>query len=180
MITISQKQISKTCTSRLCTSPFTRPLWVETAISRLWHRHLTGPKQVWKLQKNVLPYPSRHISSQHPSDWVPQGHRGRQNRQHTKRGRKVHQLHKRSSHSPHTNPMESGPGTTFSAQNRKKTKKFVIFGPKKGGSFFFDIFAPPPPPPPSLKTSKKWVSSGGEVWRGPDQKLIGGCVYWTK
>ena len=42
----------------------------------------------------------------------------------------------------------------------------MIFDPKKGGVIFFDIFDPPPhphppPPPISLKTSKKWVSSGG-------------------
>ena len=46
----------------------------------------------------------------------------------------------------------------------------MIFDPKNGGVNFFDIFDPPtphppPPPPPhpptSLKTSKKWVSSGG-------------------
>ena len=37
---------------------------------------------------------------------------------------------------PHTNPMESGPGNTFSAQNRKKTKRFMIFDPKKGGVIF--------------------------------------------
>ena len=39
----------------------------------------------------------------------------------------------------------------------------MIFDPKKGGGHFFDIFDPPTPPhpPPSLKTSKKWVSSGG-------------------
>ena len=57
---------------------------------------------------------------------------------------------------PHTNPMESGPGNTFSAQNRK-TKRFMTFDPKKGGGHFFDIFDPPP----SFKSSKKWVSSGG-------------------
>ena len=34
--------------TRLCTSPFTRPLLVETAISRLWHEHLTGRRQVWE------------------------------------------------------------------------------------------------------------------------------------
>ena len=38
--------------------------------------------------KNVLSYPSRHILSQHPHshplEWVPRGHRGCQNRQHTK------------------------------------------------------------------------------------------------
>ena len=29
---------------------------------------------------------------------------------------------------PHTNPMESGPGNTFSAQNRKKPKDSIAFG----------------------------------------------------
>ena len=29
---------------------------------------------------------------------------------------------------PHTNPMESGPGNTFSAQNRKKPKDTIAFG----------------------------------------------------
>ena len=47
--------------------------------------------------KNVLSYPSRHILSQHPhshpSEWVPQGHLGRQNHQHAKNGSKVHKLH---------------------------------------------------------------------------------------
>ena len=37
---------------------------------------------------------------------------------------------------PHTNPMESRPGKTFSAQNPKKTKRFMIFDPKKGGVDF--------------------------------------------
>ena len=73
---------------------------------------------------------------------------------------------------PHTNPMDPGPGNTFSAQNRKKTKRFMIFDPQKGAGSFFD-------PPTSLKTSKKWVASGGSGVGGPDQKLIGGCVYWT-
>ena len=44
----------------------------------------------------------------------------------------------------------------------------MIFDPKKGRVIFFET-PPPPPPPTSLKTSKKWVSSGG-VWGGPDQK----------
>ena len=57
----------------------------------------------------------------------------------------------------------------------------MIFDQKKGGVIFFDIFDPPPTPtpPPSLKTSKKWVSSGG-VWGGPDQKLIGGLYLLDK
>ena len=49
---------------------------------------------------------------------------------------------------PHTNPMESGPGKTFSAQNRKKTKRFMIFDPKKGGVIFSTFLTPPSPPPP--------------------------------
>ena len=49
---------------------------------------------------------------------------------------------------PHTNPMESGPGNTFSAQNRK-TQKIHDFRPKKRGGHFFDFFDPPPT---SLKT----------------------------
>ena len=52
---------------------------------------------------------------------------------------------------PHANPMESGPGNSFSAQNREKTKRFLIFNPKKGGGHFFDI----PPPPTSLRILKK-------------------------
>ena len=58
--------------------------------------------------KIVLWYPSRHILSQHPhshpSEWVARGHRGRQNRQHSKIGRKVHKLHQCSSHSPPYKP----------------------------------------------------------------------------
>ena len=40
----------------------------------------------------------------------------------------------------------------------------MISTQKEGGVIFFDILDPdptPPPPPTSLKTSKKWVSSGG-------------------
>ena len=66
---------------------------------------------------------------------------------------------------PHTNPMESGPGNTFSAQNReKKNKRFMIFDPKKGGSIFDP--SPQPPPPPHLpqnlkKVGFKWGALGG-------------------
>ena len=51
----------------------------------------------------------------------------------------------------------------------------MIFDPKKGGSFF----DPPPPPPPSLKTSKKWVSSGG-VWGGSGPKTHWGMHLLDK
>ena len=81
----------------------------------------------------------------------------------------------------HTNPMESGPGNTFSAQNQKKTKRFMIFDPKKGGVIFSTFLTPPPTPPPTHPHPplKSGFQVGG-VWGGPDQKLIGGCVYWTK
>ena len=42
--------------------------------------------------------------------------------------------------------MESGPGNTFSAKNKKKTQKIPDFRPKKGGGHFLT----PPPPPTSL------------------------------
>ena len=71
--------------------------------------------------------------------------------------------------------MESGPGNTFSAQNKKK--RFMIFDPKKGGSFFRN-FGPPPHPPPHpsphlpqnlKKVGFKWWGLGGggpETHRG--------------
>ena len=69
---------------------------------------------------------------------------------------------------PHSNPMESGPGKIFPAQNRKKTKRFMIFDPKKGGVIFFDIFdPPPPPPPPPSKPQKVGFKGGGLGGSGP-------------
>ena len=54
-----------------------------------------------------------------------------------------------------------------SAQNRKKTKRFMISTQKKGGHFL-DISDPPPSPPLSTplpqnlkKVSFKWGGSGG-------------------
>ena len=76
---------------------------------------------------------------------------------------------------PHTNPMESGPGTLFRLKIGKKTKRFMIFDPKKGESFF----DPPTAPhlPQNLKNvGFRWGGFGG----GADQKLSGGCAYWTK
>ena len=61
----------------------------------------------------------------------------------------------------HTNPMESGPANTFSAQNRKKTKRFMIFDPKKGGVVFLDIFDPPPHPPTPTPTETHRARVGG-------------------
>ena len=130
-----------------------------------------------------LSYPSRHIVSQHshlhPSEWVPRGHRCRQNRQHSKNGRKVHELHKCSSHSAQTNPMESGPGNTFSAKNRKKKKKQKIPDfrpPKRGtGSFFSTFLNPPPHVAQNLrKVGFKWgVGLGGPTRNSLGDAYIG-------
>ena len=67
---------------------------------------------------------------------------------------------------PQTNPMEWGPGNTFSAQNRKKNQKIHDFQPKKGGVIVSTFLTPSPPPDTSLKSSQQRVSSeGGEgVW----------------
>ena len=62
---------------------------------------------------------------------------------------------------PHTNPMESGPGNTFSAQNRKKNQKFVIFDPKKRGGYPPPPPAPPPPPPSKAPKSGFQREGGG-------------------
>ena len=51
----------------------------------------------------------------------------------------------------------------------------MIFDPKKGGSFF-STFLPPPPPHTSLKTSKKWVSSGGGLGGFGPKTLWGMCL----
>ena len=90
--------------------------------------------------KNVLPYPRRHILSQHPHshplEWVPRGHRGCQNRQHSKNGQKMRKLHERSSHSAPYKPYGVGTRKHFFGSKSKKTKRFMIFDPKKGGVIF--------------------------------------------
>ena len=77
--------------SRLCTGRFTHVThcwWNEPfcVFGTGFHR----PSARLHTAKNVLSYPSRHILSQHPhsrpSKWVPRGHLGRQNRQHSKNG----------------------------------------------------------------------------------------------
>ena len=78
---------------------------------------------------------------------------------------------------PHTNPVGSRPKNTFSTQNQKKMQKSHDFQHNKGGIIFFDIFAPPPPP---LMTPQKSGFQVGGGSRGSDQKLTGGCIYWTK
>ena len=58
----------------------------------------------------------------------------------------------------------------------KKTKRFMIFDPKKGGGHFL---TPPLNPPTSLKSSKKWVSSGGGLG-GSGPKTHGGMRLLDK
>ena len=58
----------------------------------------------------------------------------------------------------------------------EKNQKIHDFRPKKRGGHFL---TPPHPHPPPSKPQKSGFQVGG-VWGGPDQKLIGGCVYWTK
>ena len=53
--------------------------------------------------------------------------------------------------------MDSGPGNKLFRLKIEEDQKFHDFPPPKRGPLFFDIFDPPP----SLKSSKKWVSSGG-------------------
>ena len=110
-----------------------------------------------KFSKLIFLILSQHPNS-HPSEWVPRGHRGCQNRKHSKNGRKVHKLHERSSHSAPHKPHGVRTRKHFFGSKSKKTKRFMIVDPKKGGS----IFALPPT---SLKSSKKvgfkWGGSGG-------------------
>ena len=96
----------------------------------------------------------------------------------------MHKLHQRSSHSAPYKPYGVGTRKHFFGSNSKKTKRFMIFDPKKGGVIFLTFLTPPPtpptpPPPPPPPPLKSGFQVGG-VWGGPDQKLIGGCVYWTK
>ena len=61
---------------------------------------------------------------------------------------------------PHTNPMESEPGNTFSAQN-KKNQKFDDFRPKETEGHFLTPHTPPPHLPQNLKkVGFKWGGSG--------------------
>ena len=78
---------------------------------------------------------------------------------------------------PHANPMESGPGNTFSAQNQKN-QKIHDFRPKKRRAHFFDIFDPPPPTLPQnlKKVGFKW----GGVWGGCGPKTHWGMCFLGK
>ena len=162
MITISKKQVSKTsifelprvknCISRLCTGPFTRPLLVETAILCRWHGHLTGPRQSYKPHKTSFHILVGIYCHNIPTRTPRGGYHGVTEVAKTaniaKMAEKGINCTSARPTPPHTNPMESGPGNTFSAQNQKN-QKILDFRPKKRGGLFLDIFDPPPHP--SLK-----------------------------
>ena len=91
----------------------------------------------------------------------------------------MHKPWKRSSLSAPYKPHGVGTPKSFFGSNSKKTKSLMIFDPQKGVSFL--LYPRPHHPPPHLpqkppKVGFKW----GGAWEHPDQKLIGGCVYWTK
>ena len=88
--------------------------------------------------KSVIPYPSRHILSQHPqsdpSKWVPQDHQGRQNRQHTKYALALVPLR------PIQTPWSRDSETLFRLKI-EKTKRFMIFDPPPPPGFQRAVFA---------------------------------------
>ena len=130
----------KNCISRLFTGPFTRPLLVEIAISRLWRGHLTGPGQSYRLQNKSFRILVGIYCHNIPTHTPQSGYHGVTEVAKTANIPKVVEkcincISARPT-PPHTNPIEFGPGNTFSDQNRKKTKRFVIFDPQKGGVIF--------------------------------------------
>ena len=159
----------KNCKSRLCTGPFTHTCyyWWKQSF-RVFGTGCDRPSASLQTANNVLSYPSRHILSQHPhshpSEWVVTEVAKTANI--AKMAEKCTNCINARPSPPHTNPMESGPGNTFSAQNKKNQRIHDFRPKKKGGVFFF--LEPPPPPSPSLKTSKKCFSSeGGPGGSGP-------------
>ena len=142
----------KNCMSWLCTGPFTGPLLVETAILRRWHGHLTGPRHSYRPQKTSLDILVGIYCHNIPTRTPQSGYHGVTEVAKTtiiaKMAEKCINCISARPTPPHTNPMESGPGNTFSAQNRKKNQTIHDFRPKKRGVVFFDIFGPPAGPPP--------------------------------
>ena len=176
----------KYCISRLCTSPFTHVRQVRQYGGNSHFASLaqvfTGPRQGYRLQKTSFGLLVGIYCHNIPTHTPQSGYHGfTEVAKTTNIAKMAEKCINCTSTRPtplHTNPRESGPGDTLSAQNRKK-QKIHDFRPRKGGGPFFDIFDPHPPRP-SLKSPKKWVSSGGGGGGGPDHKLIGGCVLLAK
>ena len=156
----------KNCIGTLCTGEFTH-------VSHYWWKqsfHVFGTgfdRASARLEtaKNVLLHPTRHILSQHPCL-----HPTPQSGYNTVTIAKTTNncIHCISAHPtpPHTNPMESGPGNTFSAQNRKKPKRFMISNIKRGG-VHFSTFLTPPPHIPTPKKKGFQVRGGKGGGSGP-------------
>ena len=133
---MSKKQSSKTSIfelptvknyiSRLCTGPFTRPLLVEIPISRLWHEHLTGPLQNYILQKTsfriLVGIYCHNIPTHTPHSGYHRVTEVAKTANIAKIAEKCINCISARPTPHHTNPIESGPGNTFLAQNRKKPK----------------------------------------------------------
>ena len=103
---------------------------METVISRLWH----GFDRLWaglETAKNVLSYPKRDILSHIPTHTPQSGYHRVTNVAKTtnipKMAEKCKNCISARPTSTHTNPMESKPGNTFSAKNRKKNQKIHYF-----------------------------------------------------
>ena len=152
--------------SRLCTGPFVGPLLVETVILRLWHGHLTGPWQGYKLQKTSFRILVGIYCHNIPTHTPQSGYHGvtevAKPANIAKMAKKCIKCISARPTPPHTNPMDSGLGNTFLAQNRKKPKDSLFSTEKRGGSFFDPTTPPPPaPPPPPSKPQKSGFQVGG-------------------
>ena len=113
--------------SRLCTGPFTRPLLVETAISCRWHGHLSGlsalPESLQKTSFHILVGIHCHnIPTNTPQTEYHGVTEVAKNANIAEMAEKCINCMSTCPTPPHTNPMESRPGNTFSAQNGKKLK----------------------------------------------------------
>ena len=74
---------------------------------------------------------------------------------------------------PIQTPWSWDPETLFRLKI-EKNQKIHDFPPKKRGVIFMT------PLPSSSKPKKSGFQVGGGRRGGPDHKLMGGCVYWTK
>ena len=147
---MSKKQSSKTsifelpgvknCISRLCTGPFTRPLLVEIAISRLWHGHLTGPRQSYRLHKTSFRILVGIYCHNIPTHTPQSGYHGVTEVAETANIAKMVEKCIKCTGArptpPHTNPHRVGTRKHFFGSKSKKTKRFMILDPKKGGVIF--------------------------------------------
>ena len=156
----------KNCISTLCTGPFTRPLLVETAFWCLWHRHGPALGRARDCKKTsfriLLGVYCHNIPTHTPQSGYHKVAEVAKTANAAKMAEKCINRKSARPTPPHTNPMESEAGNTFSAQNRTKPKDSYFSTQKKGGSFFDPPTTPPPPPPqPPSKPQKSGFQMGG-------------------